>query len=74
MDLELLTQRSRLFTSTREFFDHRGYLEVDTPVLAPNLIPETCLEVFETTYLTPPDSRSQSRRQKYWLVPSPDCG
>jgi lysyl-tRNA synthetase class 2 len=72
MDLEFLTQRSRLFTGTREFFDLRGYLEVDTPVLAPDLIPETCLEVFETTYLRPPDSRSQRREQKYWLVPSPE--
>lgn len=72
MDLELLTQRSRLFTSTRNFFDQRGYLETDTPILAPNLIPETCLEVFETEYLTPPDSRSKIRKQQYWLVPSPE--
>ncbi|GHV78031.1 elongation factor P--(R)-beta-lysine ligase [Spirochaetia bacterium] len=62
MDLELLQERARIFREVRAFFDTRNYLEVDTPLLAPDLIPETCLEVFETAYGTKP----------YWLIPSPE--
>ncbi|MDR2631604.1 MAG: LysR family transcriptional regulator [Spirochaetaceae bacterium] len=71
MDLELLTQRARVFRQIRAFFDKRRYLEVDTPLLAPDLIPETCLEVFETTYLAPAGSKSR-KNQPYWLIPSPE--
>ena len=53
MDLELLWERARIIRRTREFFDRKNYLEVDTPLLSPSLIPETCLEVFETAYLAP---------------------
>jgi lysyl-tRNA synthetase class 2 len=70
MDLELLRERAGIIREVRSFFDRRNYLEVDTPLLSPDLIPETCLEVFETSYLAPAGS---SRREKtYWLIPSPE--
>jgi len=72
MDLEALRERSRIFREVRAFFDARGYLETDTPVLAPSLIPETCLEVFQTEYLAPKGSRSRPSAVPYWLVPSPE--
>ncbi|MDR3114852.1 MAG: LysR family transcriptional regulator [Treponema sp.] len=71
MDRELLWTRARIIRLIRRFFDGRGYLEVDTPLLAPNLIPESCLEVFETAYLPPLLSRSRNA-QPYWLIPSPE--
>jgi lysyl-tRNA synthetase class 2 len=71
MDIELLWNRARIFRQIRLFFDNRNYLEVDTPLLAPDLIPETCLEVFETAYLAPEGSRSRKNRL-YWLTPSPE--
>jgi lysyl-tRNA synthetase class 2 len=71
MDLELLHERARIFREIRAFFDQRNYLELDTPLLAPDLIPETCLEVFETAYLAPPGSKTRSARP-YWLIPSPE--
>jgi lysyl-tRNA synthetase class 2 len=71
MDLALLRERARIFREIRAFFDRRGYLEVDTPLLAPDLIPETCLEVFETSYLAPEGSRLRKNRP-YWLIPSPE--
>jgi lysyl-tRNA synthetase class 2 len=71
MDLELLYERARMFREIRSFFDQRNYLELDTPLLAPDLIPETCLEVFETAYVAPPGSKTRSARP-YWLIPSPE--
>lgn len=50
----------------RAFLESEGYLELDVPVLSPALIPESCLEVFETefTYL--------DHREKLYLTPSPE--
>ncbi|MDR2259102.1 MAG: LysR family transcriptional regulator, partial [Treponema sp.] len=70
MDLEALWERARIIRRTREFFDRKNYLETDTPLLSPGLIPETCLEVFETAYLAPEGSRRQ--KQPLWLIPSPE--
>jgi lysyl-tRNA synthetase class 2 len=70
MDVEMLRNRARVFREIRGFFDEGGYLEVDTPLLSPDLIPETCLEVFETRRLVPTGGAPLSR--PYWLIPSPE--
>jgi len=70
MDLELLEERARIIREVRAFFDRRDYLEVDTPLLAPDLIPESCLEVFETAWFPPRLSRREA--EKRWLIPSPE--
>jgi lysyl-tRNA synthetase class 2 len=70
MDIALLRERARIIRQVREFFDRKGYLETDTPLLSPDLIPETCLEVFETAYRAPEGSRR--RKRPLWLVPSPE--
>lgn len=67
MYTRLLEERSRILTETRAFFLGRGYLETDTPALAPALIPESCLEVFRTEYDNP-----FLGRMDLWLVPSPE--
>jgi len=67
MDIPMLQARSRMVTITREFFLSRNYLETDTPALAPSLIPESCLEVFETEYVHPTRGR-----MPLYLVPSPE--
>lgn len=58
--------RAACIQSVREFFVRENYLELDTPALAPELIPESCLEVFRTEYVSP-----VSRRDLF-LVPSPE--
>jgi lysyl-tRNA synthetase class 2 len=69
-DVELLRFRSAVFRAVRAFFDERNYLEVDTPLLSADLIPESCLEVFETELLPPRGSRRQA--QSLYLIPSPE--
>ncbi|MCX8014222.1 MAG: hypothetical protein N3A02_08030 [Rectinema sp.] len=66
-DISVLEARSRMVTVTRAFFLSRGYLETDTPVLAPALIPESCLEVFATEYRHP-----TAPPKPLYLVPSPE--
>ena len=68
MDIELLRQRARFTQHVRRFFIDRGYLEVETPLLAPALIPEPALEVFRTEWIDP---RSLSARDLF-LIPSPE--
>jgi lysyl-tRNA synthetase class 2 len=67
MDLEMLKERARIIRQVRSFFDDKGYLELDTPLLSPDLIPESCLEVFETRRILPNGKTVQN-----WLIPSPE--
>ena len=67
MDLEMLHERARIIRQVRSFFDKRNYLELDTPLLSPDLIPEFCLEVFETVRIVP-----GGENRPYWLIPSPE--
>jgi len=67
VDIEALRERARIIRRARAFFDGRGYLELDTPILAPDLIPESCLEVFETRRILPSGAEAPC-----WLVPSPE--
>lgn len=64
-DLFLFTSRVRQFI--RDFFSQKGFLEVDTPLLSPNLIPESCLEVFSTKY-----ECGDHRDKELYLIPSPE--
>jgi lysyl-tRNA synthetase class 2 len=68
MDIEALEARARVIQAVRAFFDERGYLETDTPLLAPSLIPETCLELFKTRRL----AHGGGEGRDYWLIPSPE--
>jgi lysyl-tRNA synthetase class 2 len=70
MDTELLRERAEIIRALRSFFDSRHYLETDTPLLATDLIPESCLEVFETRRLPP--AGSVMPEKPYWLIPSPE--
>jgi lysyl-tRNA synthetase class 2 len=70
MDLELLYTRAEIIRRVRSFFDGKRYLELDTPLLSPDLIPESCLEVFQTSRVMPAGSAGES--VPYWLIPSPE--
>jgi elongation factor P--(R)-beta-lysine ligase len=70
MDLEMLQKRAFIIKQVRYFFDKKEYLELDTPLLSGDLIPESCLEVFETRRLFPHGSKKES--VPLWLIPSPE--
>ncbi len=67
MKLKIIAERSTILRHIRSFFHTNGYLEVETPVLAPELIPESTIEVFETTF----SSDFHGTNQLY-LIPSPE--
>jgi lysyl-tRNA synthetase class 2 len=66
----MLRKRAAVIKQVRTFFDNREYLELDTPLLCADLIPESCLEVFETRRLFPRTGKKESR--PLWLIPSPE--
>jgi len=70
LDLEMLEKRAAIIRQIRSFFDQKKYLELDTPLLSPDLIPESCLEVFQTERLFPLTSRKKGN--PLWLIPSPE--
>jgi lysyl-tRNA synthetase class 2 len=67
MTREILRRRSAFTAATRAFFSDRGYLETETPILAPALIPESAIEVFRTRFEHP----YRPGRDMY-LIPSPE--
>jgi len=66
----MLQSRAAIIKKIRSFFDNKGYLELDTPLLSPDLIPESCLEVFKTDRVFPQGSRKES--YPLYLIPSPE--
>jgi lysyl-tRNA synthetase class 2 len=66
-NFDILRQRAKLLQSIRSFFLQQGYLEVDTALLCPALIPESSLEVFQSRY-----QPHQGPAQELYLIPSPE--
>jgi lysyl-tRNA synthetase class 2 len=66
-DLNLLTRRAKIIQGIRAYFTARGYLEVETPLLSPYLIPEGSLEVFATVHHPP-----HAPTRPLYLTPSPE--
>ncbi|AEH40967.1 lysine--tRNA ligase [Treponema paraluiscuniculi Cuniculi A] len=69
MDTESVLFRAQCLRAVRDFFLEHLYIELDTPALARALVPERCLEVFQTEYFTSVHAKDT---QKLYLVPSPE--
>jgi len=67
MDWQIIHQRAEVIDRIRTFFQKENFLEVQTPLLAPALIPESYLEVFETGL-----KNKTGKSQKAYLTPSPE--
>jgi lysyl-tRNA synthetase class 2 len=66
----MLQTRAAIIRQARSFFDERKYLELDTPLLSEDLIPESCLEVFRTERILPHGGKKEGRPM--YLIPSPE--
>jgi lysyl-tRNA synthetase class 2 len=64
---EELDAHARFSSAIRSFFSRRGYIEVETPILSPFLIPEPSIEVFQTELLS-----GRGAPRPLWLIPSPE--
>lgn len=67
MDWEILKKRSNILEKIRFFFNKQKYLEVDTPILSPDLIPESSIEIFKTKMIHPYKGNTD-----LFLIPSPE--
>jgi lysyl-tRNA synthetase class 2 len=67
MNLKSAQYRSRLYRDIRTFFDQRSFLEVETPLLARTLIPESSIYNFASFF----SSEFHPSGQRY-LIPSPE--
>ncbi len=66
-DISILKKRDNIIKETRNYFSYLGYIEVETPVLSPFLIPEAHLEVFSTIMINP-----YKGEKEFYLTPSPE--
>lgn len=67
MKWEILKQRSIITDKVRSFFKDKNYMEVDTPLLSPDLIPESSIEIFKTEMINP-----YRADKDLFLIPSPE--
>lgn len=58
--LEALQKRAQVIKKIRQFFEARGVLEVDTPLLGKTATPDPLIEAFKTTYHGPLAARGQA--------------
>jgi lysyl-tRNA synthetase class 2 len=65
--LEVQKAKNRILAGIRSFFDNREFLEVQTPLLSPGVIPESSIEVFATRMVHP-----NRNDQPLFLLPSPE--
>jgi lysyl-tRNA synthetase class 2 len=70
MNLKTLKKRADIIRQVDSFFYDKDYLEVDTPLLSRDLIPESCLEVFKTNRFF--YEGNKRRMRSFYLVPSPE--
>lgn len=63
----LYEMRSSFYEKIREFFKKEGFLEVETPILSPTLIPETAIEIFKADFIHP-----WEESLPFYLIPSPE--
>ena len=70
--LSTLETRAVFLRRLREFFDQRGFLEVETPILSHDVVVDRHLDPLPVTLFN--DPRQPDVGQKLWLQTSPEFG
>ncbi|MEX2175418.1 MAG: EF-P lysine aminoacylase EpmA [Pirellulaceae bacterium] len=70
--LDMLRRRAELLKQVRQFFDSRGFLEVETPLLSHDVVVDRHLDPLGVTL--PADPREPERGERLWLQTSPEFG
>lgn len=67
MNTQIIKARSELYSNIRAFFSQKGYLEIETPTLSPDLIPEPTIDNFSTMFI----NEFRGSKELY-MIPSPE--
>src|SRR5438094_9954263 len=70
--LDMLRQRAELLAKARTFFDCRGFLEVETPLLSHETVVDRHLDPLAVTLFS--DPRQPDKGERMWLQTSPEFG
>ena len=71
--IETLRRRAKLLAIMREFFDTRGFFEVETPLLSADIVVDAWIEPF-VSHWNPLSSEWNQRRDARFLQTSPEFG
>lgn len=70
--LEMLRRRAELLAQIRDFFHHRGFLEVETPLLSHDTVVDRHLDPLAVTLFS--DPQQPEKGERLWLQTSPEFG
>jgi lysyl-tRNA synthetase class 2 len=70
--LPMLRRRAELLAQVRGFFDSRGFVEVETPLLSHDTVIDRHLDPLAVTLFS--DPRQPGQGQRLWLQTSPEFG
>ena len=70
--IEMLRRRALLLKQLRRFFDERGFLEVETPLLSRDSVVDRHLDPLSVTLFD--DARRPEEGERRWLQTSPEFG